>query len=173
MSRSKLATIVFLGVSLVVIALPVHAQETTPSEREAMYYRYRQFASYVKGGSVEPHWMADGSSFWYAEGAPENTVIYKVDPKANTKTELFNTARLRQALTPLLDHEPAYEGLPFEEFTFVDEGEKEVTFSVEEKEFILQFDTYRIRRAPSISEEEKNRLLSEAFKVAQRQRGEG
>ena len=124
-----------------------------------MYYRYLEFASYVKGGNVDPHGMADGSSFWYAEGAPDNTIIWKVDPRANTKTELFNTARLRQALTPLLDHEPAYEGLPFEEFTFVDEGEKEVTFSVEEKEFILQFDTYRIRRAPSISEEEKNRLV--------------
>ena len=48
MSRSKLATIVFL----MVIALPVHAQETTQSEREAMYYRYLEFPSYVKGGSI-------------------------------------------------------------------------------------------------------------------------
>ena len=39
--------------------------------------------------------MADGSRFWYAEGAPDNTVIYKVDPKANTKTPMFDTARLR------------------------------------------------------------------------------
>jgi hypothetical protein len=89
MSRSKLATIVFL----MVIALPVHAQETTQSEREAMYYRYLEFSSYVKGGSIEPHWMADASSFWYAEGAPANTVIYKVDPAANTKTPLLDTVR--------------------------------------------------------------------------------
>ena len=60
-----------------------------------MYYRYLEFPSYVKGGAIEPHWMADGSSFWYAEGAPDNTVIYKVDPKANTKTPMFDTARLR------------------------------------------------------------------------------
>ncbi|MCH8866099.1 MAG: DPP IV N-terminal domain-containing protein [Proteobacteria bacterium] len=159
MFRRRRETTFILFVSLIAIASSICAQETEQSEREAMYYRYLEFASYVTGGSVEPHWMADGSSFWYVEGAPENTVIYKVDPKANTKTELFDTARLRQAVTPLLDHEPAYEGLPFEEFTFVDEGEKAVRFSVEEKEFILQFDTYRIRRAPSISEEEKNRLV--------------
>jgi hypothetical protein len=57
--------------SLAVIATPVLGQETAQSEREAMYYRYLEFASYVKGGSIQPHWMADGSSFWYAEGGPE------------------------------------------------------------------------------------------------------
>lgn len=62
------------------------AQEDKQAEREAMYHRYLDFASYVKGGSIEPHWMADGSSFSYAEGAPENTVIWKMDPHKNTKT---------------------------------------------------------------------------------------
>jgi len=155
--------IVLLVTSIVVSTSLARAQQAEPSEREAMYYRYLEFPSYVKGGSVEPHWMADGSSFWYAEGAPENTVIYKVDPKANTRTELFDIARLRRAVTPLLDHEPAYEGLPFEEFTFVDEGEKEVTFSVEKKEFILQFDTYRISRAPGVSEEERRPLVPQVI----------
>ena len=28
------------------------------------------FLTVVKGGSIEPHWMAEGSSFWYAEGDP-------------------------------------------------------------------------------------------------------
>ncbi len=120
-----------------------------------MYYRYLEFPSYVKGGSVEPHWMADGSSFWYAEGAPANSVIFKVDPRANTKKPLFDTARLREALTALLGHEPPYQGLPFAEFTFVDESEKAVKFTVEDKEFILQLDTYAITRAPELSEEEK------------------
>ncbi|MCH7751643.1 MAG: DPP IV N-terminal domain-containing protein [Planctomycetes bacterium] len=124
------------------IAVPLlRAQESAQSEREAMYYRYLEFASLVKGGSIERHWMADGSSFWYSEGAPANTVIYKVDPKANTKTPLFDTARLRQALTALLGHEPPYKGVPFEEFAFVD-GEQAVKFTVEDKDFILQLDTY-------------------------------
>ncbi len=156
---AKGIVLVFLIICFVHVSPLWGAQQALESEREAMYYRYLEFPSYVKGGSVEPHWMADGSSFWYAEGAPENTIIYKVDPKANTRTELFDIARLRRAVTPLLDHEPAYEGLPFEEFTFVDEGEKKVRFSVGNKEFILRLDTYRIRPAPSISAEEKNRLI--------------
>ncbi len=144
---------------LVIFATPGFAQEAGQTEREAMYYRYLEFPSYVKGGSIEPHWMADGSSFWYAEGAPENTVIYMVDPKANTKTELFDTKRLRQALTSVLEHEPPYKGLPFEVFTFVDDGEKAVQFTVEGREFILQLDTYSITRAPALSEEQKSRLV--------------
>ena len=98
--------------------------------------------------------MADGSSFWYAEGAPDDTVIYKVDPEASTKTPLFDTARLRQALTALLGDEPPNKGLPFEEFTFVDESETAVSFTVKDKVLVLKFDTYAIAPAPPVSEEE-------------------
>ncbi len=58
---------VVVGVMLTVV---LAAQETPQSEPEAMYYRYMEFASNVRGGSIEPHWKADGSRFWYAEGAP-------------------------------------------------------------------------------------------------------
>lgn len=132
------------------------------SAHEAMYYRYLEFPSYVKGGSIQPHWMVDGSSFWYAEGPPGNAVIWKIDPVANTKTPLFDAARLRKVLTPLLGHEPPYQGLPFEEFTFVDQGENAVKFTVEGKEFILQLDTYAVRSAPVLFEDEKNRLVPQA-----------
>jgi len=142
------------AIGMIVLAtslLAAWAQEAKQSEREAMYYRYLEFASYVKGGSIEPHWMTDGSSFWYAEGAPDNTVIWKVDPKANTKAPLFDTARLRKAVAPLLGHEPPYQGLLFAEFTFVGEGEKAMKFAVENKEFILRLDSYAITSAPALS----------------------
>ena len=86
MFRRRRATVIFLIIGLVVIAPFIGAQDTKQAEREAMYYRYLEFPYYVKGGSITPHWMADGSSFWFAEGVPENTVIWKVDPKANAKT---------------------------------------------------------------------------------------
>ena len=77
MFRPKDTMVVVLVVGLLVSAPLAHAQEAEPTaaevkqaEREAMYYRYLEFASYVKGGTIQPHWMADGSSFWLAEGAP-------------------------------------------------------------------------------------------------------
>jgi hypothetical protein len=67
MFRHKRATVIFLIIGMVLTAPFAGAQDTKQSEREAMYYRYLEFASYVKGGSIDPHWMADSSSFWYVE----------------------------------------------------------------------------------------------------------
>ena len=67
MFRHQRATVIFLIFGLVLTAPFAVAQDTKQSERKAMYYRYLDFASYVKGGSITPHWMADGSSFWYVE----------------------------------------------------------------------------------------------------------
>jgi len=161
MNMLKGPMFVFLVMGFVVIPPLVCAQEAEPSEQEAMYYRYLEFPSYVKGGKVDPHWMADGSSFWYPEGAPANTVVYKVDPAANTKAPLFDTARLRRALTEVLGHEPPYQGVPFSDFTFLD-SEKAVKFTVENKEFVLQLATDTITQAPAVSEEEKNRQTPQA-----------
>ncbi len=59
---------IVLFVTGIVVSAPLaRAGKPTTSEREAMYYRYLEFPSLVKGGSVEPHWMADGSSFWHAD----------------------------------------------------------------------------------------------------------
>ncbi len=65
MFRPKQARIVTLLVGIVAAAPPVRAQEAAQSEREAMYYRYLEIASYVKGGNVDTNWMSDGSSFRY------------------------------------------------------------------------------------------------------------
>jgi dipeptidyl aminopeptidase/acylaminoacyl peptidase len=148
--------LLFLG--LVIIAPLVWAQEAGQSEREAMYYRYLEWPQ-LTGGSVEPHWMADGSSFWYAERAPANTLIWKVDPRANTKTPLFETERLRAALKGVLGQEPPHEGLPFEEFTFTDAEETAVEFAVGDERFVLQLDTYTISQVPALSKEEESRLV--------------
>ena len=159
MFSPKATMFVILDVALFIIAPFSSAQDTKQAEREAMYYRYLEFASSFKGGTITPHWMADGNSFWYAEGAPTNTVIWKVDPKTNTKTRLFDNVRLRKALTQVLVTEPPYQGLPFEEFTFVDKGETAIKFTVEKKEFILQLDSYAISQAPALSTNEKSLLL--------------
>lgn len=63
MLRLKTTIFVFLAASLLPFAPLVWSDESRQTEREAMYRRYLEFPSYVKGGKVEPHWMADGSSF--------------------------------------------------------------------------------------------------------------
>lgn len=134
-------------VGAVLFAPGILAQEAGDAERQAMYRRYAEFASSLRGGLVEAHWMADGSSFWYAEGVPSNTVIWKVDPQANTKAPLFDVGRLRRALAVALGHEPLPKGLPFSDFVFLD-GETAVKFRVENKEFVLALGDYAITQSP-------------------------
>ena len=71
MGEASSASYSVISVCLTLLAACICVQAETQSEREAMYYKYLDFPKYVEGGKVEPHWMADGNSFWYAEGAPE------------------------------------------------------------------------------------------------------
>ncbi len=67
MLHANRAVVAFPVFAFVLTAPVVRAQDAKRAEREAMYYRYLDFASYVKGGSITPHWMADGGSFWCIE----------------------------------------------------------------------------------------------------------
>jgi len=81
--------------------------------------------------------MADGQSFWYVRGQPDRTVIIKVDPAANTSEPLLDTAGVREALAAVLGHEPPYEGIPFDTFSFTDDTEAAITFTLEGRLFSL------------------------------------
>jgi dipeptidyl aminopeptidase/acylaminoacyl peptidase len=75
-------------IGLVLITLGLNAQPKHESEREEMYRRYLDFPKYVKGGTIEPHWMADGNSFWYSESDEPGAPLWRVDPGRNTKTRI-------------------------------------------------------------------------------------
>ncbi len=161
MFNPKGTMLVLQVVALTILIPRVLAQETKPSEAEGMYYRYLEFASYVKGGSIEPQWMTDGSTFWYAEGDSANTTIWRVDPKVNTRTPFFDTARLRQALTEVLGDSPPGVGVPFGAFSLLD-GERAVKFALADRQFILELDTYTVEPGPAVAEQEAARLAPRA-----------
>jgi dipeptidyl aminopeptidase/acylaminoacyl peptidase len=121
----------------------VSASAELQAERVAMYERYRKFDDLVEGGSVTPGWFKDGNTFWFAEGGPDATVIWKIDPVAGSREPLFDTERIRAALTERLGHAPPYGGLPFTTFTLV-EDEKAARFGVEGREFVVDLATYEV-----------------------------
>lgn len=119
----------------------------------------------VKGGTLQPHWLSDGDSFWYANGVPNRIVIYRVDPQVNTKIPLFDAARLRRPLAPVLGHEPPYQGLPFRSFDWVD-GESAVQFSEEGREFVCHLDSYVIASIDPPTDAEKDRTVARRLRRA-------
>ena len=114
---------------------------TAPADREAAYKLALDAAAHVHGGTVEPHWMADGTSFWYAGGELDDIAIYRVN--RDQKTPLFDLARLRKSLAAILGHEPPYRGVPFREMT-LDERAGFASFQVDGKRFRVQLDTYEV-----------------------------
>jgi len=163
--KSRNAGICLLISILLALAPIARAQQTAAKiEPEEMYQRYLNLAlngavpTVIKGGIIMPaNWMADGSSFWYAEGAPENTVIFKVDPRANSKKPLFDTKRLKHSLAKFLGHELPYQGLPFERFSFID-AERSIKFTAEGKDLILDLKTYALKAVPQPTDEEKKKV---------------
>ena len=140
---------------LLPVSTRLYSQEAIQVEREAMYRKYLDIASYVKGGHVEPHWMADGSSFWYTEYRPNNTIIWKVDPtKRNAKKPFFDVARLRNVVADKLGHTLPGLGLPFDTFDLVDGRDDLVTFKAEGQEITLDLNNYVVRDFHPISDRE-------------------
>ena len=140
------------------------AQDYVDPAREELYGKYMQIPTLIEGGSVCPdagfqggpcqvNWMADGQSFWFVEGQPDQTVIYKADPTLGTTEPFFDTGRIREALTPVLGHEPAYRGLPFGSFSFVGGGEQAARFEVEGRSFRLDLASYEVSPLPSTAEQ--------------------
>ncbi len=111
--------------------------------RDAVYEQMLDFRSLVKGGSIDPHWMKDGQSFWYTEGTPADRHFIKVDPQKNTVSPMFEVARLRSVLTSTLGHEPARPGIPFDTFDSL-EGNTIVGVAVDGRYFRIDLATYKI-----------------------------
>ncbi|MDB4879641.1 MAG: family peptidase [Gemmatimonadetes bacterium] len=108
---------------LAAAAPPLAGQGRVAPAREEMYQRYRGIALAVRTPVVEPHWLADGTSFWYAqEVSADSTVIYVVAPPSPARP-LLDVGRVRAAVRRALGQEPPGRGLPFTSLALVDGGQ--------------------------------------------------
>jgi dipeptidyl aminopeptidase/acylaminoacyl peptidase len=99
-------------------------------------------AGLVVGGNITPRWMLDGASFCYADGAPHDTVILRVDGPTGQVTSLLDVARTRKALVTLLGRDLPYKGLPFD--SVIELGEGRYRFSFEGAEYVLSTNGYAL-----------------------------
>jgi len=153
-----------LTLALGIVAAPaVAARAQVPdSAREQRFWSFLSYGTLVRGGTVAPHWMADGSSFWHAVGGPDSTVLVRVDPAKNETRPLLDLARARRAVASILGHEPAYRGLPFEEVS-LSSGETTVRFTVEGRELSLDLASYAVSQLPSMTAAERARFVPQVI----------
>jgi dipeptidyl aminopeptidase/acylaminoacyl peptidase len=148
MAGSAVSTAVLWFAALAALAPSAGAAAAKLSEREAMYYRYLEFASRVKGGAITPHWMADGHSFWYEEATQSGKRFYKVDPEANTGALLLDMARLRAALRAIEPDRDWPTELVVEQLSLLSE-DTVARLTSDSREYLLRLDTYAASKAPS------------------------
>ena len=136
---------IFVVVELATSA-PVALAQPDSAARDRIYSQCLHFSSSVRGGAVRAHWMPEGSAFWYADGPPDDVVIYQVKPDGS-RSSLFDVARLRHSLLPFLERDLPARGLPFQDFSFV--GNNPVDFTVGDRRFTLDLTTYEVTTQPA------------------------
>ena len=104
--------------------------------------RYLRLGSLVRGGSVEPHWLPDGDSFWYAEPEPEGLMVYVVDAEGDRRS-LFDVPRLREALEEHLGRSLIQAGVPLGDFTLSEDGRR-ITADLEGRALTVDLEEYRV-----------------------------
>ncbi len=134
------------------------AREAPPVSVDQVFARYSLFnLLLVKNGTIRANWLNDGNAFWYAEDTTAGRIFYKVDPRTGLKTPVFDTTKLRQALTNQLGHEPRDAGVPFRTFSW-NEKQASVRFRLEDKELACRLNSYVVTPVPpALLEAEKLR----------------
>jgi len=132
-----LALILFLALTAVLAA----------GAQEVDYQRAEQLLTWntsklITGDAVTPNWRPDGNRFWYRVTTNTGADFVLVDPAANTRSLVFDKARLAAAMSMAAD--TAYDPvkLPFTTFELTeDEGSIEIEANA--KLFTCELASYR------------------------------
>lgn len=115
-----------------------------PSYARAERYLPWHANKLVTGDSVDANWFEDGNRFWYRNKGAPGAEWWLVDPVRNTKTPLWDNARLAAAMSRARDtsYDPAK--LPIRGFKFGDDGRDEgrIEFNATKKRFTCDIHAY-------------------------------
>jgi dipeptidyl aminopeptidase/acylaminoacyl peptidase len=128
---------------LLLLGLAAVSLSAQPS-RDAIFAQTLAYPTTVRGGWIDAHWMQDGRSFWYAEGARNDWTFYKYDPMHGARTPLVDAARVRAALAKIAGNELPGSGLPFNTLVLLP-GERSARVAFRNRSYILALDSYTLR----------------------------
>ena len=99
-------------------------------------------AELVLGAKITPHWLADGSRFWYRVSTPAGPRFVLADPLAGIRTEAFDHDRLAKALAVAAgaDIDPA--ALPM---IAIEPSDGEIVFDALGRRWACLLDSYECR----------------------------
>ena len=142
----NLATIMNNRAFWLILALAVPGSsfpdELTPEE---LIEQYWEFSDYDQRDFIQPIWLGDGDRFSYSRELDAGRQFFLLDPVNNTQDPVFDVPRLRAALASLLPEDNLPEGVPFEEFSFV-QDDRAIQFDWDGDSYLLSLDTYSLEQ---------------------------
>jgi dipeptidyl-peptidase 4 len=123
----------FAGGSVWADSQPVHGANY-PLAAKYSNSNLRQFAY---DSAVTPNWIGKTDSFWYSFRTSAGTTFFRVDPKTNTRTPLFDQAKLAAGLSEMVQKPLEPMMLPITRGSMNDEGTK---FKFVTEDFQYEYD---------------------------------
>ncbi|HMB92098.1 MAG TPA: DPP IV N-terminal domain-containing protein [Rhodothermales bacterium] len=81
---------------------------------------------------------------YYTVFEGDNLQTYSLDLGSGTAEPLFDTQRLREALSDVLGYELKGSGTPFRRFRLIDGSDRLIGFSLDDRSWLLDLDTYEV-----------------------------
>ncbi|MFN5203384.1 MAG: DPP IV N-terminal domain-containing protein, partial [Gemmatimonas sp.] len=139
--RSALASALLLAPTLVGAQ---HARVTADDYARAEQLLPWNAGRLVTGDEVAPTFLKDGNRFWYRNKTRSGAEYVLVDPVSNTRSLLFDHARLAATMSLAADTTYDPDRLPFRAFRFGADGDDERTieFRTGKRQFACDIVTY-------------------------------
>lgn len=119
---------------------------TTTGNPEFDLY-FDDFASLVTSGQIMPAWSPDGKFLAFIDGPTDQRRAWLVEMANGDKTELVDTARLREEIRQTTGETPPGQGVPFAHLAFV--GARTIAAQVGTHTLTINLDSYTVTVPPS------------------------
>ncbi|MGK7389182.1 MAG: DPP IV N-terminal domain-containing protein [Candidatus Cyclobacteriaceae bacterium M2_1C_046] len=143
------------------ISVAIPAQEKAAIEdyqRAVSFLPYNLFNKKVFNIHIEPQWFADSTGFWYIHQSAKEKKYLKIEFPGLNNAELFDHAKLAHLLTNTLNEDIKPDDLPVTNVSYKDS--KELLFTVKNRQYKLNLESYTLTANQSKSKEDKKEKLS-------------
>jgi dipeptidyl-peptidase 4 len=97
----KILASITLNIILVTSVLAQHAPKVKANYQLAARFSPNKLKRMVFSTRVDPHWLKNSNRFWYSYETSQGKTYYIVDPAKNSKTTLFDNARMAADMSRL------------------------------------------------------------------------
>ena len=115
----KLLVSLFISILITTGINAQHTPKVKANYQLAARFSPNKLKRMVFSTRVDPHWLKNSNRFWYSYETSEGKIYYIVDPVKNTKTTLFDNAKMAADMSRLTGDPYDAKHLDMEKLKFI------------------------------------------------------